>query len=259
MVLIYKMKSKGKYQTDQILISMKLAFKACLMFMLLSVGLSYAAYASDLAVSGWPWKISVVLAVTCCLGLLVIHFRYRGTNALWAYGLAGLVGMFSIYYFFGIFCYFYFFIFVPMAAYMKWPGLVGGILLTAYWVIATYRNATHTIRATSFADLTFEECGDEINFQIQKGMKAFEQRYKELNAFPKFFAYIIYGIAPFYLILNRILSSTAGSTGVLLFVALLGMPLSLWFIGALVRGYLVMVALPLRIEKERHKRVVVIG
>ena len=78
-------------------------------------------------------------------------------------------------------------------------------------------------------------------------MKEFEKQYKELNPFPKFFVYFVYGIAPFYLILNRILSSTFGSTGVFLFVAVLGMPASLWLAGALVRCYLLTVALPLRL------------
>lgn len=228
------------------------------MIMLLSIWVSYAAYADDLAVSEWPWKVSALLTVVCSLGPLAIYYGYRGTNALWAYGLVWLIGMFSGYYFSGIVGYFYFFIFAPMTAYMKWPGLIGGILLTIYWVVITYRNATNAIRTTSFVEHTFDERGDEINFQIQEGMRAFERRCKELNPFPKFFMYIIYGVAPFYLILNRILSSNFGTNGVLLFVAALCMPMSLWFAGVLVRGYLVTVALPLRIERERHKRVVVI-
>jgi len=236
----------------------KLVIKACLMVMLLTIWVSYGAYTDDLAVSEWPWKISALLTVVCSLGPLAIYFQYRGTNALWAYGLVWLIGMFSGYYFLGIVGYFYFFIFAPMAAYLRLPALVGGVLLTTYWVIVTYRNATHTIRTTSFVEHAFEEHGDEINFQIQDGMREFERRCKELNPFPRFFMYFIYGIAPFYLILNRILSSNFGTNGVLLFVAALCMPMSLWFAGVLVRGYLVTVALPLRIESERHKRVVVV-
>lgn len=226
--------------------------------MLLSIGLSYVTYTGNLAVSEWPWKISVLVGIMCCLAPLAIYFRYRGTNTLWAYGLVGLIGMFSTYYFFGILFYFYFFIFAPMAAYLRWPSLIGGVLLTAYWVVVTYRNVMHTIRTTSFVEHAFEERSNEIIFEFQKGMKAFEQRCQELDPLPKFFKYFVYGIAPFYLILNRVLSSSFGPMGVPLFLAALGMPLSLWLAGVLVRGYLVMVALPLRIEKERHKRVVVV-
>jgi hypothetical protein len=41
-------------------------------------------------------------------------------------------------------------------------------------------------------------------------------------------------------------------------MAILGMPVSLWFGGALVRIYVVMIALPAKIGKERGKPVVVI-
>jgi hypothetical protein len=42
----------------------------------------------------------------------------------------------------------------------------------------------------------------------------------------------------------------------LLFLAAIGMPLSLWLAGAIVRGYIVMVALPIKLEREHHKPVV---
>lgn len=257
--LIFQMKSMTKSPSDQILVATKRAIPACLTFMLISIGLSYPVYADDFSVSGWPWKISVFLAFMCCLGNLIIYFIYRGTNALYAYGMILLMGMFPIYYFFGIFGYFYFFIFAPVTAYLRWPGLFGGILLTIYWAAITYRNITNTIRITSFVEHAFEERGDHINYEIQEATRAFERHYKEENPFPKFFMSIVYGIAPFYLILNRILSSNFGAVGVLLFVAILGMPVSLWLIGALLRCYLVMVALPLRIEKERRKRVIAVG
>lgn len=246
-------------QSDKILFAMKLALPTVLIFMSLSIGLSHIAYADDLAVSEWPWKISALMALLYCLGILFIYVKCRGTNALWAYGLTGLAAMLSLYYFFGICGYFCFFIFAPINAYLKWPALVGGIVLTVYWMVVTHRNVMCTIRATPFVERAFEEHGDCIQYQIPGGMQEFERRYTELNPFPKFFVCFVYGIAPFYLILNRVLSSSFGTNGVLLFLAVLGMPMSLWLAGAIVRSYLVMVALPLRIEKERHKRVVVIG
>jgi hypothetical protein len=253
------MKLMAKPPSGQILVVTKKVISVCLIFTLLSVGLSYAAYADDFSVSALPWKISALFAFLFCFGPVVICLRDRGANALWAYGAIMLIFLSAIYYFFGIFGYFYFFIFAPVSVYLKWPGLVGGVLLTSYWVVVTYRNVMKTIKITSFVENAFEDCGDYIGYQIQKGTREFDKRYKELDPVPKIFIYLIYGVAPFYLILNRMLSSTFGSTGILLFIAVLGMPMSLWFVGVFVRGYLVMVALPLRMEKERHKRVIVIG
>lgn len=53
------------------------------------------------------------------------------------------------------------------------------------------------------------------------------------------------------------MSSNFGTNGVLFALAVLGMPVSLWFIGLLVRIYLVMVSLPRKLEKEHGKPVLV--
>ena len=57
----------------------------------------------------------------------------------------------------------------------------------------------------------------------------FERLNKERSPFPKIYSYILFGIAPFYLILGRLLSSNFGANGVLFALAVLGMPVSLWF------------------------------
>lgn len=120
------------------------------------------------------------------------------------------------------------------------------------------RGVRHTIRSTSFVETAFIDDGDVISYRIQTGMRAFERLNKERLPFPKIYLYVVYGIAPFYLILNRLFSENFGQTGVLLFLAILGMPVSLWFAGLLVRICLVMIVLPLKIERERHRRVVVV-
>lgn len=235
----------------------KKALLVCVLFPLLSTGLSYAAYEDDFSVSEWPWKIGAVTTIVCCLTPALIWFRYRGTNALRAYGMVMLVGVFAIYYFFGVSGYFYFFIFAPMNEYLRLVGGIGGAGLTVYWMFITYRIVSNTIDNTSFVEKTFLDDAGNVAYQLQRGMETYEKFNKERRPFPKIFMYIIYGIAPFYLILNRLLSSNLGTTGVLLFVAILGMPLSLWLAGFCVRLYLVMIKTASRIEKERKVRVVV--
>ncbi|QCP53171.1 hypothetical protein FAZ95_29295 [Trinickia violacea] len=254
-----RVKSMAEFQDDYIFAITKRALLVCVIFPLLSTGLSYAAYESDFSVSGWPWKIGAVTTIVCCLTPVLIWLRYRGTNALRAYGMVMLIGVFAIYYFFGVFGYFYFFIFAPMSEYLRWVGGGGGAALTAYWICITYRIVSHTIDNTSFVRKTFLDDAGTVIFPLQRGMKAYEKVDKERRPFPKLFMYVIYGIAPFYLILNRLLSSNFGTTGVLLFVAILGMPLSLWLAGAFVRLYLVMIKTASCIEKERKVRVVVAG
>jgi hypothetical protein len=228
-----------------------------LLFPLLSAGVSYAAYADDLSVSGWPWKIGLLVTFACFVAPLVICMMYRRTNLLWVCGLVQSIGVFAVYFFFGVFAYFYYFMFAPLPPKVRWPGLLGGIALTVYWVVLSRRSVLHTIRSTSFVEQAFDENTSDLRYRIQPGMMLFERLSKERSPFPKIYYWIALGIAPFYLILSRLLSSNFGTNGVLFALAVLGMPVSLWFVGLLVRIYLVMVSLPRQLGKQHRKPVLV--
>ncbi|WP_246089187.1 hypothetical protein [Paraburkholderia guartelaensis] len=230
-----------------------------LLLPLLGTGVSYAAYADDLAVSGWPWKFAMLVTLTCFFSPFMIYMMYRRTNLLWVCGLVQSIGIFAVYFFFGIFAYFYYFIFAPLQPLVKWTGLLGGITLTFYWLASIKRSVLHTITTTPFVERAFIEQRSYLGFRIQPGMTLFDRLHSELLPFPKIYYWIVSGIAPFYLILSRLLSVSFGTNGVLFFLAVLGMPVSLWLGGLLVRVYFVMVFLPRQLEKERQKPVLVDG
>jgi hypothetical protein len=228
-----------------------------LLLPLLSAGVSYAAYADDLSVSGWPWKIGLLVTFACFVAPLVICMMYRRTNLLWVCGLVQSIGVFAVYFFFGIFAYFYYFMFAPLLPQVRWPGLLGGIALTVYWIAISRRSVLHTIKTTSFVEQAFDENMADLRYRIQPGMMLFERLSKERSPFPKIYYWTALGIAPFYLILSRLLSSNFGTNGVLFALAVLGMPVSLWFVGLLVRIYIVMVSLPRQLGKQHRKPVLV--
>ncbi|WP_418939767.1 hypothetical protein [Paraburkholderia bryophila] len=68
----------------------------------------------------------------------------------------------SVYFFFGIFAYFFYFIFAPLPPLFKWPGLLGGVALTLYWLIITARGVSHTIEATTFVNHAFVDEGSHF-------------------------------------------------------------------------------------------------
>jgi hypothetical protein len=145
-----------------------------------------------------------------------------------------------------------------MPAVIRWPGLLGGIALTVFWMAVTGKRVRATIENTSFVAKAFVDNDEEYVYSVAQAMKLYERFNKEPFPIPKFMMYAIMGIAPFYLILNRLLSEAFGGNGVLLFLAILGMPLSLWFAGVLMRHYLVMIDLPVKLKRESGKRVVVV-
>ncbi|AMV47596.1 hypothetical protein ATN79_43765 [Paraburkholderia caribensis] len=244
-------------QPDHVLTTAKKVALLSPVSILVATVFAYFVYAGELAASSWTWKIGLLVMLLCICGPLAVSFTNRGTNSLKAFGVVTMFGLFVAYFFFGIFGYFYYFVFAPMPAYIRWPGLLGGIALTACWMLLARKSVLHTIARTRFVAQAFVDNGDEIVYDVQRGMKAYERFNKERSPFPRIFMYLSMGIAPFYLILSRLLSENFGANGVLLFVAILGMPVSLWFAGVLVRTWLVMIALPAKMTKEQGKAVVV--
>ena len=249
------MTSMSKSGPDHVVNMIKKAIPVCLMFPLLGAAISYLVYGDLQPASAISWQIGVAASIISFALLVVLYFKYRGTNALVACGVVLLIGVWAIYYFFGIFGYFYFFLFSSVDALFGWSGLILGIGLTGWWASVTYGSAHRAVVATPFVRNAFVEDDGEVVYSLQGGMRSFDRFCKEKLPFPKFYMYIVYGIAPFGLVLNRILSMNFGGNAVLVFVAALGMPVSLWAIGVLMRIYVVMVALPIQIEKERHIRV----
>lgn len=245
-------------ETDQVWYAAKRIARLSPGITLLATGLAWVTYTCDPPISNWPWIIGVLIALLCCGGPLLVAFANRGTNSLRAFGVVTSFGFFVLYYFFGIFGYFIYFVFSPMPAFMRWPGSVGGIALTAYWVVMARMSVRHTIEKTPFVAKVFVDDGERYTYSIAQAMKLYERFNSERSPFPKILMYVVMGIAPFYLILSRLLSETFGANGVLLFMAILGMPVSLWFAGVLVRTYLIMVDLPGRLKRQSGKPVVVV-
>lgn len=244
--------------SDPVRDAAKKAAWVCVLFPLLAAGVSYAAYADDLAVSQWPWRIAVAVMVAALAALGALAARSRESNLLWVFGLTQCIGFFVLYFFFGVFGYFFLFLFAPLPPQLRWPGLFGGIAITVYWLYMARRNVLHIVQHTAFVEKAFEEHASAFQYGIETGMQQFEKQTAEKSPFPRFLAWVVACIAPFYLVVQRILSAGFGTPGVLFFLAVMGMPVSLWFAGLLVRIYVVMVALPMRLSREHNKPVVVV-
>ncbi|WP_260854105.1 hypothetical protein [Paraburkholderia sp. BCC1886] len=223
----------------------------------LGAGVSYAAYTEDLAVSGWPWKIGVFVTLVCFSIPFIVALLYRRSNLMWVCGVILTTSMFSLYYFFGIFAYFCYFIFAPLPLMVQSIALLGGTLLTLYWGVISTGTVKHLINRTPFVKKAFDEEETHFTYRMQAGTALCERLLKERSPFPKIYVYFAYGVAPFSLIGARLLSSSFGTNGLLFFLAVLGMPMSLWSAGLLARVFLMYIVLPKTLEKDRDKPVVV--
>lgn len=229
-----------------------------LLLPLLGSGVSYVAYTGDLAVSSWPWKIGLCVTAFCFLLPFVVALAQRRTNRVWAAGLILTSGMFAVYFFFGIVAWFFYFAFAPMPPALHWLGIAGGAALTLYWACASARAVQRTLARTSYLEQAYQENKDAFHYRPQAAMRLYERLSKEPSPFPRIYLYVTLAIAPFSLVLARLLTSSFGANGVLFVLAALGMPVSLWFMGVIVRLWLLMVRLPRRLEGERGKPVLIV-
>jgi hypothetical protein len=227
----------------------------CLLLPLLGTGLSYIAYAKDVASSGAPWTVGAVVTILSVCLPVAICLWYRQGDALKAYGAIMITGVFAVYFFFGVVGYFFYFCFAPLPLPVRLCGLIGGLALSAYWMVISIWAVRHTLGTKGFMEKCFAQNENDVSFAVQSSMVHFEKLHKERSPFPKIYYWLAIGIAPFCLILNRLVSPVFNGSGVLFVIAILAMPMSLWLISVLVRFYLVMVALPRDLERRLGKPV----
>jgi hypothetical protein len=227
----------------------------CLLLPLLGTGLSYIAYAKDVAASNLPWSIGAVVTLLCVALPFAIFAFHRGTASLKAYGSITMVGVAATYFFFGVFGFFFYFGFAPLPPMVRLAGLAGGLVLNIVWAAMSVKAVRHTLTATRFVQNGFTETDSHWSYSLRNSMARFDSLHKERSPFPKIVYWAVMGISPFCLILNRLLSPAFGGSGVLFVIAVLGMPMSLWIVSLFVRIYLVMVDLPTRLEHQHGKPV----
>jgi hypothetical protein len=231
----------------------------CLLLPLLGTGLSYIAYAKDVGSSNIPWLVGAFVTLLCvCLPVLICLLNRHG-DALKAYGAIMIAGVAAVYFFFGVVGYFFYFGFASLPPSMRFYGVGGGLALSLYWIVISVRAVRHTLEAKGFAEKCFVQNETSVVYAMQSSMACFERLHKERSPFPRVYYWLALGIAPFCLVLNRLLSPIFGGGGVLFVIAVFAMPMSLWLLSVLVRFYLIMIAVPRDLERKLGKPVRVVA
>ncbi|MBR8211260.1 hypothetical protein KDW61_21600 [Burkholderia cenocepacia] len=220
----------------------------------LAVALAFTAYKFDYGVSGLPGQISVAIAVACVATPVICWLVCRRTNKFIVYGWLRLVSLLSAYALIGIAFYFYYFIFAPMPVFARVAGLAIGGGLSVYWTVYSYLALTRHIAHSDFEGRAFDI--DDGAIVCRKDFfETLDAAYAERSPFVKWHSWIVMALAPFFLVLSRLLSMYFGTGGVLFFVAAITFPASLWLIGVMIRVGVTMIQLPYAMEQKYRKPV----
>ena len=220
----------------------------------LAVALAFTAYKFDYGVSGLPGQISVAIAVACVATPVICWLVCRRTNKFIVYGWLRLVSLLSAYALIGIAFYFYYFIFAPMPVFARVAGLAIGGGLSVYWTVYSYLALTRHIAHSDFEGRAFDI--DDGAIVCRKDFfETLDAAYAERSPFVKWHSWIVMALAPFFLVLSRLLSMYFGTGGILFFVAAITFPASLWLIGVMIRVGVTMIQLPHAMERKYRKPV----
>ncbi len=220
----------------------------------LAIALAFTAYKFDYGVSSLPGQISVAIAVACVATPVICWLVCRRTNKFIVYGWLRLVSLLSAYALIGIAFYFYYFIFAPMPVFARVAGLAIGGGLSVYWTVYSYLALTRHIAHSDFEGRAFDI--DDGAIVCRKDFfEILDAAYAERSPFVKWHSWIVMALAPFFLVLSRLLSMYFGTGGVLFFVAAITFPASLWLIGVMIRVGVTMIQLPHAMERKYRKPV----
>lgn len=219
-----------------------------------AVALAFTAYKFDYGVSSLPGQISVAIAMVCVATPVICWIACRGTRRFIVYGWIRLISLLSAYALIGIAFYFHYFIFAPMPVLARTAGLAIGGGLSVYWLMYSYVALTRHIEHSDFEGRAFDIDAGEIVCR-KDFFEILDTSYVERSPFVKWHSWFVMALAPFFLVLSRLLSMYFGTGGVLFFVAAITFPASLWLIGVMIRVAVTMIQLPHAMERKYRKPV----
>lgn len=223
-----------------------------------SVAIAYGFYQMAFHVSLLPFWLAAVMLILAVLGPSIIVLIDGGKSRLVALGLANLITVAAIYFFFGVVCFFFYFLFAPMPPYVRAGGLALGIAMTGYWMVFTARDVNKALVTSRFVQHAFEDMGNVLQYRLQN-MAKLEAVLSSRSPSGTLHMYMVLLIAPLSLVIGRLLTPVFGAHGPILLVALILFPVSQWIAGIATRQYIVMVRLPRMLERTQGKPVIVVG
>jgi hypothetical protein len=202
------------------------------------------------------WEASLALNVFVSALAWLIYLPFRNTDRLLGNGLLAIIVLFSFFWLFGFAGFYFYFLFAPISLYTRVIALVGftAMLLYRGHVISNDIKDAFQENKKLFARMYCDE-GSSITF-TRAAVGYLEKSRRDRNPFKSIHAYAAMIVAPFVLVLNRMLSPVFGDGhGVFIIVAFFSAPILLWGVGVVVQTIVTMIYYPIKLQRETGKPV----
>jgi hypothetical protein len=200
----------------------------------------------------------VSLALNSSLSLLtwLVYFPFKNTDKLLGNGLLALFVLFSLFWVFGFAGFYFYFLFAPISIWSRIIALIGfttALLYRAYIIMCDISEAFQ--KHEKLFDCMYCDEGTAFTF-TREAVGLLEKSRRDRNPFKSIHAYAAMIVAPFVLVLNRVLTPVFGDGhGVFIVLVFFSAPLLLWGIGIVVQTIITMIYYPFKLQQETGKPV----
>lgn len=236
-------------------IAVRVASFGVLFFSLLGTGVAWAG-TDSFKCSAAIWKTSLVLGLVFSLIAWFVYFPFRNTDQLLGNGLLSIFFFLCLFWLFGFAGFYFYFLVAPINIWLRTIAICGvtvALVYRAYIITCDIREAFQT--HGNLFDRMYCDEGASITFTRQ-AVGFLEKARKNRNPFKSIHAYAAMIVAPFVLVLNRLLTPVIGDgDGVFLVAAFFSVPILLWGVEVFVQTIVTMIYYPIKIQRQTGKPV----
>ncbi|WP_174935080.1 hypothetical protein [Burkholderia lata] len=200
------------------------------------------------------WKIAAGVALATSIGQVAAWRVDDGRGRLWLYGVASVLASVSIYVWIAGISWMFYVSSAPMPSTIRAVCIAVAVTGTLLWMVMTAGQVSAVLGKSEFVAQAFRDTGSEIQYSLS-AMQRLSESSNHRNPIARIGQGLVLFAAPAVLLAVRIRAPLPGSADLLLFSTVLLTPCSLFFAGLVVKGILLMIAMPRRLERIHGKPV----
>lgn len=201
-----------------------------------------------------PWKIAAGVALATSIGQVAAWRVDDGRGRLWLYGVAAVLANASIYVWIDGISWMFYVSSTPMPLTLRAVCIAVAVTGTLLWVVMTARQVSAVLGRPEFIVQAFRDAGSEIQYSLST-MQQLSTLSNHRGPITRITQGLVLFAAPAVFLAVRIRAPLPASADLLLFSTVLLTPCSLFFAGLAVKGILLMVVTPRRLERVHGKPV----
>jgi len=200
------------------------------------------------------WKIAAGVALATSIGQAAAWRVDDGRGRLWLYGVAAVLVIGSVYVWIAGISWMLYVSSVQMPSTLRAMCIAVAVTGALLWMVMTARQVSAVLGKPGFIAQAFRDTGSEIQYSLS-AMQQLSTSSNHHGPIVRIGQGLVLFATPAVILAVRIRAPLPASADLLLFSTVLLTPCSLFFAGLVVKGILLMIVTPRRLERIRGKPV----